>query len=94
MFCLLQDILKNSTFDIRLRRKCIFLIGDLAQSHIESANKAELPFFSDNLFLKAIVDLTSSEDLDLQEKVPYSNLVLVNLDDKMSSKHSHLNLPY
>lgn len=65
---MLKDILKNSTFDIRLRRKCIFLIGDLAQSHIESANKAELPFFSDNLFLKAIVDLTSSEDLDLQEK--------------------------
>ncbi|XP_021765577.1 nucleotide exchange factor SIL1-like isoform X1 [Chenopodium quinoa] len=64
----LKDILSNSTFDIRLRRKCVFLIGDLAESQLQNADQAELPFFRDHVFLKAIVNLTSSNDLDLQEK--------------------------
>ncbi|KNA23024.1 hypothetical protein SOVF_028410 [Spinacia oleracea] len=65
---MLKDILSNSTFDIRLRRKCVFLISDLAVSQLENADKAELPFFRDHVFLRAIVNLTSSDDLDLQEK--------------------------
>jgi len=65
----LQDVLSNPAFDIRLRRKCIFLVGDLAECQLESADKPELPFFSDSSFLKAVVNLTLSDDLDLQEKV-------------------------
>ncbi|KAL9230807.1 hypothetical protein vseg_006109 [Gypsophila vaccaria] len=65
---MLKDILSNSTFDIRLRRKCVFLVGDLAESQLEDGPKAKLPFFSDRVFLKAVVSLTSSDDLDLQEK--------------------------
>ncbi|KAK9698997.1 hypothetical protein RND81_08G146500 [Saponaria officinalis] len=65
---MLKDILSNSTFDIRLRRKCVFLVGDLAEAQLEDGPKAKLPFFSDRVFLKAVVDLTSSDDLELQEK--------------------------
>lgn len=65
---MLKDILSNSTFDIRIRRKCVFLIGDLAEAQLENADKAELPFFRDHAFLKAIVNLMTSDDLDLQEK--------------------------
>ncbi|KAG5521705.1 hypothetical protein RHGRI_034057 [Rhododendron griersonianum] len=65
---MLQDILSNSTNDITLRRKCVFLVADLAESQLETRNKVELPFFSNPLFLKSVVDLTASTDLDLQEK--------------------------
>ncbi|KAL2901269.1 Hsp70 nucleotide exchange factor FES1 [Bienertia sinuspersici] len=63
----LKDILSNSTTDIRLRRKCIVLIGDLAACQLENAD-AKIPFFNDQVFLKAIVDLILSDDLDLQEQ--------------------------
>ena len=62
-------------FDIRLRRKCIFLVGDLAACQLDSTDKPELPFFSDSSFLKAVVNLTLADDLDLQEKVINFNLV-------------------
>ncbi|KAJ4720385.1 hsp70 nucleotide exchange factor FES1 [Melia azedarach] len=65
---MLQDILSNSSIDIRLRRKAVFLVGDLAECQLENIHKAELPFFSNRIFLKSVVDLTASTDLDLQEK--------------------------
>ncbi|XP_074283487.1 hsp70 nucleotide exchange factor FES1-like isoform X2 [Silene latifolia] len=65
---MLKDILSNSAVDVRLRRRCVFLVGDLAESQLENKRKATLPFFSDHVFLKAVIDLTSSDDLDLQEK--------------------------
>ncbi|KAI3409712.1 Fes1 domain-containing protein [Psidium guajava] len=65
---MLQDILSNSSIDIRLRRKAVFLVGDLAERQLEASNEDELPFFSSKLFLKAVVDLMASSDLDLQEK--------------------------
>lgn len=64
-----QDILGNSSFDIRLRRKAVSLVGDLAECQLENIHKAELPLFRDRFFLKSVVDLTASADLDLQEKV-------------------------
>ncbi|XP_044462772.1 hsp70 nucleotide exchange factor FES1-like isoform X2 [Mangifera indica] len=65
---MLQDILSNSSIDIRLRRKAVFLVADLAECQLENIHKVELPFFSNRLFLKSVVDLTASADLDLQEK--------------------------
>ncbi|KAK4779592.1 hypothetical protein SAY87_015698 [Trapa incisa] len=65
---MLQDILGNSSIDIRLRRKAVFLVGDLAESQIEAKDDVELPFFSNSLFLKSVVDLMVWPDLDLQEK--------------------------
>ncbi|GMI67144.1 hypothetical protein like AT3G51980 [Hibiscus trionum] len=65
---MLQDILSSPSVDIRLRRKAVFLVGDLAECQLENIDKAEMPFFSNRLFLKSVVDLTASSDLDLQEK--------------------------
>ncbi|KAL9417238.1 hypothetical protein AB3S75_040253 [Citrus x aurantiifolia] len=65
---MLQDILGNSSFDIRLRRKAVSLVGDLAKCQLENMHKVEPPLFCDRFFLKSVVDLTASADLDLQEK--------------------------
>lgn len=85
---MLKDILSNSTFDIRLRRKCVSLIGDMVECQLENAVTAELPFFSDQSFLKAIVDLTSSDDLDLREKTlaAIKNLLLLRTVEASSLK--------
>nr|KJB40552.1 hypothetical protein B456_007G068900 [Gossypium raimondii] len=66
---MLQDILSSLSVDARLRRKAVFLVGDLAECQLENIDKAEMPFFSNQFFLKSVVDLTASSDLDLQEKV-------------------------
>ncbi|KAL6998842.1 hypothetical protein U1Q18_000010 [Sarracenia purpurea var. burkii] len=65
---MLQDILSNSSIDTVLRKKSVFLVADLVESQLETRNNAELPFFSNRFFLKSLVDLTASTDLDLQEK--------------------------
>ncbi|XP_025011943.1 hsp70 nucleotide exchange factor fes1 isoform X2 [Ricinus communis] len=65
---MLQEILGDSSTDIRLRRKAVFLVADLAECQLENVGRAELPFFSNRFFLKSVVDLVSSTDLDLQEK--------------------------
>ncbi|GMI98114.1 hypothetical protein like AT3G51980 [Hibiscus trionum] len=65
---MLQDILSSPSVDIRLRRKAVFLVGDLAECQLENTDKAEMPFLSNRLLLKSVVDLTASGDLDLQEK--------------------------
>lgn len=44
-------------------------MGDLTECQLENGDKAEVPFFSDQIFLKSLVDLMASDDLDLQEKV-------------------------
>lgn len=64
-----QDILGNSSFEIRLHRKAVSLVGDLAKCQLENMHKVEPPLFRDRFFLKSVVDLTASADLDLQEKV-------------------------
>ncbi|XP_010250404.1 PREDICTED: nucleotide exchange factor SIL1 [Nelumbo nucifera] len=65
---MLQDIMSNPSIDVRLRRKSASLVADLAGYQLEITNKAEHPFFSNHFFLKSVVDLTASTDLDLQEK--------------------------
>lgn len=58
----------------------MFLVGDLAECQLENIHKAELPFFSNRIFLKSVVDLTASTDLDLQEKVFLKHLFVVVFD--------------
>ncbi|XP_028764515.1 hsp70 nucleotide exchange factor FES1 [Neltuma alba] len=66
---MLQNILRNSSIDIRLQEKALILLADLAQRQIENAHKTELPFLSDRDLLKSVVDLiAASTDLDLQDK--------------------------
>ncbi|CAF2111190.1 hypothetical protein YC2023_102028 [Brassica napus] len=68
-YIMLQDVMSNGSLDIKLRRKAVFLVGDLAEFQLQNTDqKAELPIFSDRLFLKSVVDLILVLDLDLQEK--------------------------
>lgn len=61
--------MSNGSLDIKLRRKAVFLVGDLAESQLQNTGKDELPIFKDRFFLKSVVDLIVVLDLDLQEKV-------------------------
>ncbi|KAI9074272.1 hypothetical protein K1719_043757 [Acacia pycnantha] len=66
---MLQNILRNSSIDIRLQKKALILLADLAQCQLENAHRTELPFLSDRDLLKSVVDLiAASTDLDLQDK--------------------------
>ncbi|KAJ4961185.1 hypothetical protein NE237_021095 [Protea cynaroides] len=65
---MLQDIMRNSSIDIRLCRKSVSLLADLVEFQLANANKEELPLFSNPFFLKTVVNLMGSTDLDLQEK--------------------------
>ncbi|KAK4373481.1 hypothetical protein RND71_008865 [Anisodus tanguticus] len=65
---MLQEVLSNSNMDIRLHKKSLFLIADLAKSQLENENTVEVSCFSNRLLLKAMVDSMASSDLDLQEK--------------------------
>lgn len=70
--------MSNGSLDIKLRRKAVFLVGDLAEVQLQNAEKSELPIFSDRSFLKSVVDLILVLDLDLQEKVKLSFTVCTN----------------
>ncbi|CAJ1965520.1 unnamed protein product [Sphenostylis stenocarpa] len=65
---MLQDILNNASVDIKLRRKAVLLLADLAGYQLENVDRGEPPFFSDQNLLKSVVDLTASTNLDIQEK--------------------------
>ncbi|PKU76190.1 hsp70 nucleotide exchange factor FES1 [Dendrobium catenatum] len=65
---MLQDIMSNISIDIRLQKKAVLLVADLVDYQLERAGGAKDAVVTDRLFLKAVVDLTSSNDLDLQEK--------------------------
>ncbi|KAK6922482.1 Nucleotide exchange factor Fes1 [Dillenia turbinata] len=65
---MLLDLLSNSSIDIRLRRKSVFLVGDLANCQLEPTSKADSPLFGNHLILKSVVNQLDSSDLDLQEK--------------------------
>ncbi|KAL0714169.1 hypothetical protein Bca4012_021148 [Brassica carinata] len=67
-YIMLRDVMRNGSLDIKLRRKAVFLVGDLADFQLQNTEKAQLPVFSDRLFLKSVVDLILVLDLDLQEK--------------------------
>lgn len=64
----LQNLLSNSSNDIRLRRKAVFLVSDLAGSLLENVERVEPPLFSNCHLLKSVVYHTAMGDLDLQEK--------------------------
>ncbi|XP_060185333.1 hsp70 nucleotide exchange factor FES1 [Lycium barbarum] len=75
---MLQGVLSLNQ-DIRLHKKSLFLIADLAESQLENENTAGISFFSNQLLLKAMVDSMASSDLDLQEKALYAikNILLL-----------------
>ena len=64
-----QDILSNSSIDIRIQKKSVLLVADLAECQLENGSNPEPLFFHNRFFLRSVVDLLASVDLDLQEKV-------------------------
>ncbi|KAF4404685.1 hypothetical protein G4B88_006071 [Cannabis sativa] len=80
---LLQDILSNSTTDIRLQKKAVFLVGDLAVAADLEVEKHG-SFFRNGILLKSVVDLTSSSDLDLKEKALLAIKSVLQLKGKTS----------
>ncbi|KAF9686080.1 hypothetical protein SADUNF_Sadunf03G0121100 [Salix dunnii] len=85
---MLQEILSNSNSDIRLCRKAVFLVADLVECQLENIAIAESPVFRNRFFLKSIVDLTASTDLDLQEKalVAIKNLLQLKTTEALIFK--------
>ncbi|KAL9386761.1 hypothetical protein Peur_019885 [Populus x canadensis] len=81
-------ILSNSSSDIRLHRKAVFLVVDLVECQLENLARAESPFFRNCFFLKSVVDLTASTDLDLQEKalVAIKNLLQLKTTEALIFK--------
>ncbi|XP_060969270.1 uncharacterized protein LOC133036666 [Cannabis sativa] len=80
---LLQDILSNSTTDIRLQKKAVFLVGDLAVAADLEVEKHG-SFFRNGILLKSVVDLTASSDLDLKEKALLAIKSVLQLKGKTS----------
>lgn len=85
---MLQEILSNSSNDIRLRRKAVAVVADLAEYQLENTVRAESPCFRNRFFLKSVVDLTASTDLDLQEKalVAIKNLLQLKTTEALVLK--------
>uniref|UniRef100_A0ACD5XU45 Uncharacterized protein n=1 Tax=Avena sativa TaxID=4498 RepID=A0ACD5XU45_AVESA len=74
----LQHILASDGTDVRLQKKAVFLVTDLADFQLNSGNSG-LAFLSERVFLKLMVDMLSKFDLDLQEKVLLAIRSLLNL---------------
>ncbi|KAL7601645.1 hypothetical protein Lser_V15G24840 [Lactuca serriola] len=72
----LQGILSNATADVRLRRRSVSLVADLAEYQLEYTSKWDVPFFCNCALVRLLIDLTTSGDLDLYDKVniPAKNL--------------------
>ncbi|KAF5196542.1 Arm repeat superfamily protein [Thalictrum thalictroides] len=65
---MLQNLMSSSSVDIRLKKKSASLVADLAVCQLENKLKAGSLFLNNRFFLKSVVDLTTSDDIDLQEK--------------------------
>ncbi|XP_062199743.1 hsp70 nucleotide exchange factor FES1-like [Phragmites australis] len=88
---MLQHILVSNNIDVRLQKKAVFLVTDLADFQLNSGNSG-LPFLSDRLFLKSIVDMLSRFDLDLQEKVLLAIKSLLKLSPTVALDFEFYNL--
>ncbi|KAG0488244.1 hypothetical protein HPP92_006799 [Vanilla planifolia] len=67
-YSMLQEILSNITIDIRLQKKALLLVADLADYQQELAYGTKLSPVGDHHLFKSVVDLTSTNDIDLLEK--------------------------
>lgn len=82
---MLQDIMSNSSIDAKLQKKAAFLVADLADHQLHNVENTKLSFLSNNVFLKSVVDLALSTDLDLQEKALLAIRSLLQLTDTDAS---------
>ncbi|KAI5060838.1 hypothetical protein GOP47_0023343 [Adiantum capillus-veneris] len=64
---LLEDLMRDKSSDMRLRRKALFLVADLAEQQKQSGGVLAEHEPSKS-YLMAVVRLVEAEDLDIQEK--------------------------
>ncbi|KAJ3681302.1 hypothetical protein LUZ60_015791 [Juncus effusus] len=87
---LIQDLIKDSSRNVRLQKKAVVLLTDLADfqmtknSKDTNENKFVIPFLSEKSFLKSLINLLSNSDLDLQEKVLMGIRSLLKLDSTVN----------
>lgn len=80
---MLQDIMANDSSDIRLRRKSVVVVADLAEQQFElEASGAKSIFEASKEYLKSVVDLMAVPDLDIQEKALVALSRLLQVSDK------------
>jgi len=82
---MLQDIMSNSSIEARLQKMAAFLVADLAGYQLHNVENTKLSFLSNNVFLKSVVDMALSTDLDLQEKALLAIRSLLQLTDSDAS---------
>ncbi|CAI9093327.1 OLC1v1028802C1 [Oldenlandia corymbosa var. corymbosa] len=81
---IIQDLLSKSNIDVRIHKRSVSIVSDLAESQMENPSYPVPPFFSNPLFLRSVVDLLASMDLDLQEKVLHAVENLLRLQSGAS----------
>lgn len=65
----MQEVLSSDDgVDMRLQKKALFLVGDLAEQRIETLGQLDA-FKLDEGLLKSVAMQTESDDMDTQEKV-------------------------
>lgn len=72
--------MSSPSADIRLRKKAVLLVAEMADWQLENPDSKRPSLFRSCQLLKSVVDLTSSADLDLQEKVILSFFVFLLLE--------------
>eukprot|EP00250_Pteridium_aquilinum_P007811 c17458_g1_i1 orf=378-1562(-) len=84
---LLEDLMKDASSDIRLRRKSLYLVADLAEQQKEFGGVL-MKYEPSKSYLMSIVNLVVvAEDLDTQEK---ALLAIRSLSDLSRTAHSML----
>ncbi|CAH1414269.1 unnamed protein product [Lactuca virosa] len=66
---MLQGILSNTNADVRLRRRSVPLVADLAKYQVEYSSKPEVPFFSNCALVRLLIDLIASVEFSENKNV-------------------------
>ena len=62
--------MRNSSIDLRLRKKAVQMVNDIADWLLEeNVAPLDFPLLWSPIFFESVVSLLSSSDIDLQEKV-------------------------
>lgn len=83
---LLEDLMKDASSGIRLRRKSLFLVADLAEQQKQFGGTL-VKYKPSKGYLMSVVSLVVEEDLDTQEK---ALMAIRSLSDLSSSTHNLL----
>ncbi|XP_042751971.2 uncharacterized protein LOC111913074 [Lactuca sativa] len=76
---MLKGILSNATADVRLRRRSVSLVADMAEYQLEYTSKWDVPFFCNCALVRLLIDLTASGSFSLlKSSLQILNWVFIN----------------